>query len=511
MEIEKVRTIFGRTAPEEGYLVGYGAIIKNYNLKTPVPNKLALIIKRPGRSENGEWMLFGPSYKPKNQLYNQLVFALKYEGINLHLFKVLFQWIDKKELETMLQKEPTSQYSRRIWFLYEWLMEHKLNVPDLAVRDYFDLVDPKLQYSVTPINSKRHGIKNNLPGTKYFCPLISRTKKLETLIMQNLSKKVKDSIGPVQRDILLRASAFLLLEDSKASFAIEGERPPQNRARRWGAAIGQAGRIPLSKEELIRLQQIVIEKPQFKMGYRDQEGFIGTHDRKTLDPIPSHISARHKDLDILMKGLIDTHDKLITSDFDPILAATIVAFGFVFIHPFVDGNGRIHRYLIHHMLAAKGFSEKGLVFPVSAVILEIINEYREVLESFSSPGLDLIDWIPAPDHNVKIKNETIDLYRFFDATKHAEFLYDCVLQTIDKNLPEEIAYLQKYDEMKNFIDNTFDMPGKTVSLLITFLHQGKGKLSKRALSKELANLTSKEVEMIQETYETIFNTRKRII
>lgn len=196
---------------------------------------------------------------------------------------------------------------------------------------------------------------------------------------------------------------------------------------------------------------------------------------------------------------------MITSDFDPILAATMIAFGFVFIHPFADGNGRIHRYLIHHMLFARGFSEKGLVFPVSAVILERMNEYREVLESFSSPGLDLIDWTPTPDHNVKIKNETIDIYRFFNATKHAEFLYDCVLQTIDKNLPEEIDYLLKYDEMKNFIDNTFDMPGKTVSLLITFLNQGKGKLSKRALSKEFANLTTKEVELIQETYETIFN------
>jgi len=183
----------------------------------------------------------------------------------------------------------------------------------------------------------------------------------------------------------------------------------------------------------------------------------------------------------------------------------MIAFGFVFIHPFADGNGRIHRYLIHHMLFARGFSEKGLVFPVSAVILERMNEYREVLESFSSPGLDLIDWTPTPDHNVKIKNETIDIYRFFNATKHAEFLYDCVLQTIDKNLPEEIDYLLKYDEMKNFIDNTFDMPGKTVSLLITFLNQGKGKLSKRALSKEFANLTTKEVELIQETYETIFN------
>ena len=152
-----------------------------------------------------------------------------------------------------------------------------------------------------------------------------------------------------------------------------------------------------------------------------------------------------------------------------------------------------------------GFSEKGLVFPVSAVILERINDYREILETFSSQRLDLINWTPAADHNVEIHNETFDLYRFFDATKQAGFLYNCVLQTIEKNLPDEIDYLQKYDKMKYFTDNRFDMPDKTVSLLITFLNQGQGKLSNRSLNNEFSNLNTKEVELIQETFSKIFN------
>ena len=36
---------------------------------------------------------------------------------------------------------------------------------------------------------------------------------------------------------------------------------------------------------------------------------------------------------------------------NPVIAAAVLAFGFVYIHPFVDGDGRIHRDLIHHVLA----------------------------------------------------------------------------------------------------------------------------------------------------------------
>ena len=61
----------------------------------------------------------------------------------------------------------------------------------------------------------------------------------------------------------------------------------------------------------------------------------------------------------------------------------MLAFGFVYIHPFEDGNGRIHRYLMHHVLARRGFNPSGVIFPVSAAILDKIDEYREVLESYS--------------------------------------------------------------------------------------------------------------------------------
>lgn len=241
------------------------------------------------------------------------------------------------------------------------------------------------------------------------------------------------------------------------------------------------------------------------MGFREQEGFIGEHDRRYGTPIPDHISARWKDLDALMDGLIATNQKLEKDGpFDAVLAAALIAFGFVFIHPFVDGNGRIHRYLIHHVLLRKEYVSKGIIFPVSAIILERLVEYRRVLESFSKSRLDLIEWKPAENNNVEVLNETIDLYRYFDATKQVEFLYSCVQQTIEQTIPEEVEYLEKYDLMKDYLDNLFEMPDKTVALLVRFLEQGNGKLSERAKAREFKELTEEEVDTIENKYQEIF-------
>lgn len=53
------------------------------------------------------------------------------------------------------------------------------------------------------------------------------------------------------------------------------------------------------------------------------------------------------------------------------------------------------------------------------------------------------------DHNVHVVNDTIDCYRYFDASPHAEFLYSCVQKTIEHGLPEEAAFLQRYDRFKS--------------------------------------------------------------
>ena len=503
---QEILVFHGRTTPETGFLTGYGAVIQYYKLEVPIPVTLALISKKNKNYNKPGCIVFGPKYQPADTLTGHLVFALKYEGVNLLFFKKLFERIDQSEVVTIIMSEYSGQYMRKIWFLYEWLMQKKLPIADLTFKNFIPLLDDKLQYASTlSINSSRHRIRNNLPGTVNFCPLIRRTEKLEDYISRNLAKKTVEVIHGIHKDILLRTSAFLLLKDSKASFTIEGEKPTQNRALRWGKAIGQAGSKPLSKEELIRLQQIVIENSRFvDMGLRKKGGFVGEHDRTTGEPIPEHISARWQDLNNLIDGLIETAKLLESNNFHPVLSATIIAFGFVFIHPFEDGNGRIHRYLIHHLLSVMKFTPQGIIFPVSSAILDRIDDYRKVLETYSQPILDFIKWKRTEDNNVEVLNETIDYYRYFDATVQSEFLFECIESTIDSIIPQEVAYLQKYDAMKTWLDDNFEMPDRMVALLIRFLEQNKGLLSKRATEKEFVALSASEIKRIESKYQSIF-------
>ncbi|MCF8241369.1 MAG: Fic family protein [Melioribacteraceae bacterium] len=504
---QRISVFHERIAPEEGTLVGYGAIIDSYNLNVPIPETLTIISdkKRQYKSEN--WQVLTSRHLPEDTLYKQLVFALKYEGVNLLILKKLFEALKKTEAKDLFQIEPLSKYNRKLWFLYEWLLSSRLEIDDLKKGNYVLLVDDKKQHAISEgEKSNRHRIINNLLGTRDFCPMITKTDKLENFISSDLLSEKNNYLTGIKKDILLRASAFLLLKDSKASFNIEGETPLHNRALRWGRAIGQAGKSNLTKNELLRLQQIVIENDRFvNMGFRKVGGFVGEHDRVTQEPIPEHISARHEDLEILLDGLISTHNLLLKDNLNAVLAAAIIAFGFVFIHPFEDGNGRIHRYLIHHILTKKEFTQHGIIFPVSASILNHIENYREVLESFSQPLLELIEWDVTERNNIKVLNETIDYYRYFDATKQAEFLFECVQDTVKNIIPAEVLYLINYDLFKQNLDDKFDMPDKTVALLIGFLEQNEGKLSKRAREKEFAQLTDEEVSEIENTYNNIFS------
>jgi len=355
----------GRLAPEPMRTAGYSALIDHYNLKAPLPNKLAGIAERHHKVETIQWELLTPRHAPADDLGGHLEFALKWEGVDLGVLSALFRVVPNEEIRTVVQREPTGAYARRLWFLHEWLTHRQLDIAEPGKVRAIPVIGPAQQFGLPRgVLSSRHKVLDNLPGTSAFCPLVRRTEKIERYLSQGLDRRAREIVGRTHADIMRRAAAFMLLDDSRASFQIEGEKPSPQRAERWAKVIGEAGSRNLTVEELERLQRIVIGDARFvKLGLRTEGGFVGTYDRKTQEPIPVHISARAEDLTSLIDGVVAYDRRASNSGIDPVVVAAALSFGFVYIYPFEDGNGRLHRWLIHHTLAIAGYNPPGVVFP----------------------------------------------------------------------------------------------------------------------------------------------------
>ena len=134
--------------------------------------------------------------------------------------------------------------------------------------------------------SRRHRVRDNLLGTGGYCPVIRCTEALEDYRERRLADMAAETLGRTGGQLISRAAKFLLLADSRASFAIEGERPPHTRLERWGRAVLQAGRNRLTPDELDRLHGVLIEDTRFVgSGLRPDGVFVGERDRNG-DPLP---------------------------------------------------------------------------------------------------------------------------------------------------------------------------------------------------------------------------------
>ena len=492
--------------PENTRLVGWAALVDQLRVQAPVRHPCCVSNShiRGSRVQQGDWMIFDKRYWTGEGLSEHLTFALKHEVLDLLVLKRIFEAVSKDEIELFVKAVPTGVANRRAWYLYELLTGATLIVKDVPKTGAVEILDCQDYFTGKYRFSKRQRVNDNLLGSASFCPIIRRTKTLQDYLKLGLEAKVRETIGLTGAHLISRAASFMLLADSRASFEIEGERPPRNRLERWGRAILQSGRKPLTADEIVRLHHIIIEDTRFvKPGLREDGIFLGERDHNG-DPLPEFIGARPEDLQPLMDGLLLANSRMRESGIDPVLQAAATAFGFVYVHPLQDGNGRIHRCIIHHVLAERGFSPSGMVFPVSSVMHDWIDAYRTTLQSHTAPLMQYIDWRPTAKRNVEVLNETADLYRYFDATEAAEFLFSCVTRTVERDLPREIDYLRRHDEARQKIMNVVEMPDQVAEDLIRFIRQNDGRLPKKRLRREFKVLTDEEAISIEEIIAELF-------
>ena len=173
---------------------------------------------------------------------------------------------------------------------------------------------------------------------------------------------------------------------------------------------------------------------------------------------------------------------------DSVLKAGIAHFWFVTIHPFEDGNGRIHRFLIHYVLARRGFTPKDAILPVSAVILARPREYDAALEAFSIPVVERLVYEIDSVGVLQVRGDSASLYRHMDLTVQAEALYRWVQHTIREELPRELRFVRAFHDAFASVHAEIELPDRVLQPLVARTLENKGRLSKARRDRDFKHL-----------------------
>lgn len=418
------------------------------------------------------------SYATGDDVVANLRFALRYEPLDLGVLAAVFAAMPADVVTDWVRAEPSGAYARRAWFFFEYLTRTVLDVPDVTTGNYVEALDPTRQFTALRRNSPRHRVADNLLGTTAFCPTVRRTAKLEGRIGLHIDAEARSLIEGYDPAVLARAVRYLFTKETRSSFAIEGETPTPDRAERFVAALRSAPAFaPADKAAIVRLQNVIVDPRYAATDWRAFQNFVGETTVDFREQV-HFICPRPEDVPSLMDGWMAMTARMLAGSVEPVVAAAVAAFAFVFIHPFEDGNGRIHRFMVHHVLSRTGFSPDNVIFPVSAAIVRDQRSYDAVLESFSQPLLEAIDWAWTSEREIAVRNDTASLYRFFDATLFAEYLYDRVIDTVRTDLREELGFLTIFDRAMEGVRAVVDMPDRRAGLLIRLMLQNGGHLSK---------------------------------
>ncbi len=442
-----------------------------------------------------------------------LDFALRNEGVNLAVLADLFQASPASDLAgrhvaDWVRSEPTGRHARRAWFLAEWLTGRQLELPDSAIEGFYvPAIDVKMQVApAMGTRSRRHHVVDNMPGTPEWCPMVWITGEIESMRALDLSGRARRIVAEADPETARRAAGWLFAKETRDSFAIEQEKPSPEKERRFvqmlarsAGSQGRRGGAPqLSEHEIQNVVAEVLAGTDRRTGYRNTSNYVFKRSGGGNRGVVDYISPDPAQVGGMMRGLVAQANRLAGAGTDPVVVAALLKFGLVYIHPFEDGNGRTSRFLVHSTLASTGYTPQGGILPVSAAMLRDMDGYDRALEGFSRPLLDRLSWSLDDDGALKVKGAGSGEargrhYRYMDLTRQTEFLYRCVEQTVERDLPHEIAFIEGFDDAVAGVRGATGMPKDNAELLAKLIHENGGALSKKKRKSLFADLDDTQV------------------
>lgn len=461
---------------------GYAHLVKKYGVRAPALLHASWIddisIRRSKIVGSTVEETFPRSYDPGDSDTEHLIFALKYDGLDLAVLVLLFRSVDREDLERHIEALPGSKYTRILFFLFERLTGERLSLADLPRATYVPVLDPADYFVAAGRTVTRYRVIDNLLGDRGFCPIVRRTPKLLAAIAKNPGRRASEITQSVDPLLLTRAISFLYTKETKSSFAIEHEEIEAGAdMERFLAQLATAGDRPLDSEPALTELQNNFVGPQYReQGFRkagERDVYVG--ESLGFREKVHHVGARSAKTPELMAAWARMLP--VEGPSGAVVEAACRSFAFVFIHPFGDGNGRIHRLLLHNILALRAYLPPRLVVPISAVLLADPGGYDRALESFSKRVMPLIDYKLDENGEIAIHNDTDDLYRYPELTAVCEATFEWLERAIEVDLVNELDFLHRFDVVRAEMRKVIRMPDRKEQNFIKICLANGGKLS----------------------------------
>jgi hypothetical protein len=447
--------------------------------------------------------------RPAAEFAAHLQFHLRHEILHLEFLCRLFQRSGPNVVQDWISVEPTGQYARRAAFLYEWLTGSTLEVPQRLGGNYVDVLDERKQVAASAsrkIKVQRWRVNDNLPGTREFCPTVVKDDAVTRAVDLDIPALFADLTAEFGEDLLMRAAVWMTLRESKASFAIEGEADRVSRVQRFADVMARrTGKeeIPLDEASLAELQRGILgdRTTMSHFGLRRSPVFVGEMLR--YQEVVHYVAPPAEHVVGMLAGLRVFIDR--TTGQSSALRSAVVAFGFVYIHPLADGNGRIHRFLVNDILRRDGAIPDPVILPISAVITDDVSErraYDRVLDSVSKPLMDAVRasvrfasssvrYEDGVDSNFSFDGVTMaePLWRYPDLGPHVEFLANVISRTLTEQMREESRYMRSHARARLALKSVVEMPDMQADRVLRSIEQNHG---------ELSNVLAKEMPILRE-------------
>lgn len=494
-----------------GISLGYQYLIDHYQLEVPALRQTY----RVGNSSSHKQIIHGdgseifdiPAHKaPKERnLVTGVTFALKHEVLNLTVFASLFRKPASQEaLELWLKDKPSSKYARTAAALARWLTDREFNYSLPSGCPRHTLLNAQEYYTGPGFIDTQFSIHLNVLGNALFCPIVQKTPAIQALIEHDIKKSFQEKIQLAEPELLRRAIDYLYLAETQSTYDLEREIPDNNRAAKFRKLLEDTETwAPLTEELFCEWQNMIVQPLSHEFQYRNEQNWLAKPGR--LRNIAEYIPPSPNDNRKLMQALIDACQKMMKDEIHPVLIATLFSFGFVLFHPFFDGNGRIHRFLIHHILRRTNFIPAHTILPVSARIIKRIDQYAKVLTSISTPITDLINYrLDADSSSIHIVGgQHIWNYSYPNLTEAFEFILSCCTQSIELDFLEELIFLKAYDQVISEISKIVDLRQNKIDNLIHIIKNNGGFISK-AKRHYFPEISDSNMERIEQTIRQAF-------